>query len=306
MASSPPSSPHPNRSFPFVSFGSTLFTLAVAALAYLGMPEWAKAAYALGWLSLLPLGLAFFAWEWGSRHGEKANDENHEFCRKMRRLRTVSAIVAVVAMVAAVFLGVSGYRSTQAPSTYGYLALDCKSGDIGRPDYGYVLYQHPEALQPPHFINVSPIYDQRASAMSYMTCTLHNDGTIPAYNVVLTFAFKIARAEKVEHYSAYDVMYDQIVVPRIAQGHFATIWFLDDLPGEDCFLAPTPQCSMGMPGDPTHQVDCKLPRQGPMVPPNLLQFGSVLSHFRSKTDCAGWTPPLKADQTNCLARKPGH
>jgi hypothetical protein len=208
--------------------------------------------------------------------------------------------------MAVVILAVFGWTQYAFRPSYGYLSLDCGYGSSSHhADYFFVLYVHPAQIQPPHFIETSsePVFTM-AHPSSFMTCELHNDGADAAYNVVIPFAYRIlSGGNKAESHKLSDVDYSPVLITRIKGDSTVTLRFLDDIPGKDYFVAPALGCSMAIPGRPGEREQCILPRL-PVAPPNLVDLGAMLFHYRSLTDCAhGFTPPLVGNQGECFGHK---
>jgi hypothetical protein len=211
-----------------------------------------------------------------------------------------------VAMAIAILVA-AGWKQYASRPSYGYLSLDCGFGKGASPhaDYFYVLYQPSEQIQPPHFIETSsePTF-AGAHPSSFMTCKLHNNGADAASNVVIPFAYRILSNEKnAENHTLSDVDYSPVLITRVKAGSSVTLRFLDDIPGKDYLIAPASGCSMDIPGKPRERERCVLPRLS-VAPENLVNFGAVLFHYRSLTDCShGFTPPLVGNQGECLGHK---
>jgi len=194
----------------------------------------------------------------------------------------------------------NGAPTTEQARSYGFMALRCQFGNAGKVDEHFILYQHPEGLQPPWFVS-APVNDAAFPQNAEETCVLHNDGPSPAYNVLIQFAYKILQPTKLERVSDSDLVGAPIILDRVPAQSSVAFRFVNDLPGEDLALAPTSVCSMDVPGAPGTREACALPKD-PMTSRYVLQFAMILFHHKSRTDCTGFVPPLAKDQGDC----PGH
>jgi hypothetical protein len=194
--------------------------------------------------------------------------------------------------------------SPTAPSAqaniYGYLALDCAFGNRGKSDYYYFVGQDPRQLERPHFMGTNVWDERKVTNKQYVTCTIHNDGLVPTYNVALAFAFKVTAPVPTPRASFADLTdVATIMIPRVPSGGTFVLRFFDELPGKDYWFAPLARCSLDTPGVPGSRQECQLPRSAVHAAQPFAGDMYYLLHYRSRTNCTGLVPPLAGDQHEC-------
>ena len=219
-------------------------------------------------------------------------------------LKAVFGAIGAGGLISIIAIAVSHYDATHpvVPTPAPSLALQCFWGQMRpQPDIYEILYQQPGSATAPHFVGMTTYSMRFVGNASVDTCILNDDSDVAAYNVQLTFAYRVLPASQRETVNDSNLPDASLIVERVPARSEYVIRFVDDFPSKDILLAPTTQCFMSATGKPDIQTRCSLPRMG-YPPPNFSQDAVILFHYRSATDCWGLNPVALKYQARCRLR----
>jgi hypothetical protein len=152
------------------------------------------------------------------------------------------------------------------------LSITCEPGRTKKPDSVYIawplhksIFHHMDlpfqfALKPPQ-----PTLDDSY----YATCTLHNDSSMAAINVELSFGYFWYPMNQTV--TVYLDRQEAIIVPRVEPRSHFVIRFLNGAADKALMLAPLPHCHLEVPGDTTRR-QCVLQGADPTRHGRVLQL----------------------------------